>query len=182
MNETESPREQLLSRLDDNIAALPAWARPPFIGLLTVYMMIAIKAIYLLPITIGVLIFSGPEGVLKALWILIMAGVAGFLGGVAFTIVAPLARRIGHIGPYLLWSSAFGAYITTAVLLVDGYKEGGAPHLAHLAPMNWWILGVGSVTFGSVFARAISTENPRKSKRWIQRVQRVTSRVHPPVR
>jgi hypothetical protein len=181
MKHIASPSDQLLSRLDDRIAALPAWARPPFIGLLTVYMMIAIKAIYLLPITIGILIFSGPEGILKALWVLILAGVAGFLGGVAFAIVAPMARRIGRIGPYVLWSSAFGVYITTVVLLVDGYKEGGAPHLAHLAPINWWILSVASIVFGSVFARAISVK-PQKVKRWIQRPQRVTSRVRPPVR
>lgn len=174
--------DRLSARVDEFILSLPAWARPPFLGVLAVYTFVTIKAIYLFPITIGILVFGGPEGILTAVWILILAGIAGFAGGLAFAIVDPVARRIGRIGPYVLWSCSFGAYITTAVLLVDGHGEGGPPHLAHLEALNWWILAVGSVVFGSVFAHALTSHKPTRRKRWIQRAQKVTSRVHPPAR
>jgi hypothetical protein len=182
MTDRSRPTDSFSERVDEFVASLPAWARPPFIGMLAVYMIIAIKAIYLFPITVCVLVLGGPEGLLTALWILILAGIAGFAGGVAFTLIDPFARRIGRIGPYLLWSCSFGAYITTAVLLIDGHREGGTPHLAHLQAFNWWLLGIGSVVFGSFFAHALTSRKPTKRTRWVQRVQKVTSRVHPPAR
>ena len=182
MTDRSGPMERLSARVDEFIASVPAWARPPFIGMLAVYTYIAIKAIYLFPITILILLLGGPEGILTALWILVLAGVAGFAGGLAFTLISPITRRIGHAGPYVLWTCSFGAYITTAVLLLDGHREGGPPHLAHLRPVNWWILAIGSVVFGSVFAHGLTSDKPSKRKRWIQRVQKVTSRVYPPAR
>jgi hypothetical protein len=182
MTDTPSPTERFSASADKFIASLPPWARPPFIGMFAVYLLIALKAIYLFPITICLLVLGGPEGLLNGLWLLILAGFADLAGGVAFTLVDPLARRIDRIGPYLLWSCSFGAYMTTAVLLLDGHREGGPPHLAHLQAFNWWLLAIGSVVFGSFFAHALASHKPTKRARWVQRAQKVTSRVHPPAR
>ena len=168
-----------LKSIDERIAQLPEWARPPFYGMFLVYGLIAARAIIAVPILLIVLIAAGPEGILKALWILIVAGLAGFAGGIVFSLLRPILRHAGRAGAIVKgWLCVF-VYLATILPLLSpddphakGYFDAHDPH-------EWIIVAVLSLVFGTALSEVFVEEKREKRPRWIQRKQRVTSRAHP---
>jgi hypothetical protein len=171
-----------LRQIDERIDSFPLWMRPPFYGMFLVYGMIFARVILVLPVALIVLLAAGPEGILKVIWILIVAGLAGFAGGVAFTLVHPLLRRLGRVGAILTgWVCVF-SYLSVIVPAVS--QDPASRHYFDMRnPIDWGITVALSVIFGSVLGIGF-IEEPNRARRfrppWVQRKQRVTSRVHPP--
>ncbi len=168
-----------MGRAIANVDGMPAWARPPFYGLFIVYALTAAKGGLLLVVALLVALARGPEVVLQVLWLFVAAGVAGFGGGVAFAIARPLLRRLGRAGVVLTCWLTVAAYLGGLLLLL-GPGEGARRHWRASDPVFWGINAFVSILFGSVIAVLWLDLAPRAPRRWIQRAQRVTSRVQPP--
>jgi hypothetical protein len=170
-----------LDRVDENISQLPEWARPPFYGMFLVYSLIAAKAIFALPILLVALLVGGPVGMLTAIWILIVAGLAGFAGGVAFSVVHPLLGRLGRFGALATgWVCAF-AYLVTVLPVLD-VRDPRYDRFDFHDPESWIVIVVMSLLAGSVLGGFFMNDERGRGRRqrWVQRRSRVTSRVHPP--
>ena len=172
-----------LERAAENIEALPAWARPPFYGMFIVYGMIAAKAGIALPILLIIVIASGPSSILTTVWLLIAAGLAGFAGGVAFSLVRPILKRLGRVGAIATgWICVF-TYLIVILSLIEGTDADTRRRFDLHDPVAWVIAAVLSLLFGSVMGLAFMDDDANAKRRrlpWMQRPQQVTSRVHPP--
>lgn len=185
--------ESWADRIDENISALPAWARPPFWGMMFVYVFMFVKlasfggAVVLVLLIVG-LVQEGFDGLLQALWMLVGVGLAGFAGGIAYAIVRPLTRRLGHIGAFPAWWVGVAMYLAAVFRLLG---SGPSPMLDDPIDLGsragQVTLTILSAFFGSICAavevdvlRDWARRTRRRSRRWVQRKQRVTSRVHPP--
>jgi hypothetical protein len=168
----------LWARLDD----MPASLRPPFYGMLAVYAIMLAKARFLWPILIIALIVAGPEGLLEGLWVLIVAGLAGFTGGTAFALVRPLTRRLGKPGAFITgWLSVF-AYLSVALPTLSSDDPKHRNYFDTHDPKAWVITALMSIVFGSIVGAFLIDIAPqlKPKRRWLQRRQQVTSRSHPP--
>jgi hypothetical protein len=113
---------------------------------------------------------------------LIVAGLAGFAGGVAFSIARPLFRRLGRLGAFATgWLCVF-AYLCVAAFGLRSDDPRSRNYFSVHDRGAWIAVAVGSILFGSMLGAAFAEDGkPARLKRvWVQRKQRVTSRVHPP--
>jgi hypothetical protein len=147
------PPDSWLERGVRNIEGLPAWARPPFYGVTMVYVLMLAKGGILLPVVLIVaLVSGGPEAILQVLWIAVVAGLAGFAGGIAYSLAHPLLRRLGRPGTFVTCWVAVGAYLAVVVPLVGSDDPTSRHHWDVRDPVGWGIVAVCSVLFGSVLA------------------------------
>ncbi len=160
---------------------MPAWARPPFYGVFIVYALAAARAWVMLPVlAVGVLL-GGPEAVLRVAWIVVAAGAAGFAGGLAYAVADPLLRRLGAPGVYFTWWLTVGVYGGTLMPLVSADDPRSRYYWDPQSGAAWFSISACAVLFGSVIASiTLDTRAGGRRRRWVQRAQRVTSRVHPP--
>ena len=166
------------ARLD----AMPSSLRPPFYGMMAVYALMLAKARFVWPVLIIALIFAGPQGLLEGLWVLIVAGLAGFAGGTAFALVRPLTRRLGKPGAFVTgWLSVF-AYLAVVLPMLSSDDPTHRSYFDPHDPVGWVIAALLSVLFGSVVGAFLIDIAPqlKPKRRWLQRRQQVTSRSHPP--
>ena len=123
------------------------------------------------------------SGVLEGIWVLVVAGLAGFAGGCAYSVFQPVFRRLGRVGGMLTgWTCVFG-YLAILLPLLSSNDPRSRDYFDVHDRASWFIVAGASVIAGSVLGWNFVADVPRRRrlrKRWIQRKQRVTSRVHPP--
>ncbi len=102
------------------IESAPAWLRPGLYGALFVFgLMFARGLVFILPIALLVLAFTHPEQIPKLLaGILVVVPIAGFLGGIAYSLVGQLAGRIGKTGQVLQYVAAAWVYCMLLVFII----------------------------------------------------------------
>jgi hypothetical protein len=169
-----------LAEMFKNVESLPAWARPPFYGMFFVYALMAGRAILLLPLLVIGVLMRGPEFVLQALWVLIVGGLAGLAGGSMWSLAHAALRRAGRPGIYVTWWLALAAYMATGFPMLSASGPDSKVRFDLHDHVTWIIIAALSVLFGSVLASAELDLKPKRRRPWVQRKQRVTSRVHPP--
>jgi hypothetical protein len=171
-----------LDDIADRIEALPAWARPPFYGMFIVYALIAGRALIALPIVAIVLFKSGPAGLLAGVWILIVAGLAGFAGGTVYSLVWPILRRLGRVGAYATGWLCIAAYLLAMLPVLSSSDPASRRYFSLHDRAGVFAIVFCSLLFGTILGHAFASDKAihRSPKRWVQRKQRVTSRVHPP--
>ena len=176
--------ERIFGAVDARLAGMPRWARPPFYGMLLVFAMMVIRrGALLIPVVILGILLGGPEAAIQIAWILIVAGLAGFVGGLAYALAHPVLGRLGRAGHIATGWLAVFAYLTTAVFLLGSADPDLRARLDLQQPISWIIICPLSLLFGTVLGWMLHAEGPgqkRESRRRVPRRQRVTSRVHPP--
>ena len=177
--------ERILGTIDERLASMPPWARPPFLGMLLVYgMMLFGRGWLLIPLAIIGVLMGGPVAVVRILWVLIVAGLAGFAGGLAYAMVHPILHRLGRGGHVVIGCLAVFVYMATGYFLLGSADPDLRARFDLQRPVSWVIIGAVSLLFGAVLGSMFHTEAPGPDgagrRRWAQRKQRVTSRVHPP--
>ena len=147
--------------VEARIKAFPSWARPPFYGLFFVYMLIASRAIIAVPIAIILVLMNGPEGILKGVWVLIIAGLAGFGGGVAFSIARLSLRWAGKAGDMVTgWVTVF-AYLLVLLPGVSSEDPRSRQYFSLNDHAAWFSLILCSLIFGSIIGTAIASRSAK---------------------
>jgi hypothetical protein len=153
--------------------------------MLFAWMLTVARGGILLPIIILAAVFQGgPQAVLDIVWVFIALSLAGFAGGTAFSLARPVLRPLGrwHVIP-LGWCCVF-AYACVILPLIAGVAFEHRP-LGHRRPFafdvaGWIAITFVSLLFGSLLGAFFLEPAPgRKRPAWVQRAQRVTSRVPP---
>jgi hypothetical protein len=172
--------------VERRLAELPPWARPPFYGVLLVYgLALAKRGGLIVPLLILGVLLGGPEAALRMGWIILAAGIAGFAGGLAYTVAHLMLYRLGRAGAILTGWLAVFAYSATLFFLLGSADAAMRARFDLREPVPWIILGAAAVLLGTVlglmlWAQGQPPPGPGKRRTWIQRPQKVTSRVHPP--
>jgi hypothetical protein len=128
------------------------------------------------------LLKGGPTGLLEGIWILIVAGLAGFASGAAYSVVRPLLKRLGRLGAYAAGWFCVAAYLVALLPILSSDDARSRDYFSFHDRVSIGFLIGASLLFGTILGHAFVEDapSPRSPKRWIQRKQRVTSRVHPP--
>jgi hypothetical protein len=178
MSRKKRPPE--ISWLDTRIEALPSWARPSFYGMLFVWMLTLARGGIVLPIIILAALFQGgPHAVLEIVWLFIALSLAGFAGGTAFSLARPVLRPLGrwHVIP-LGWCCVLAYACVILPLIASVALEHRRSFAFDTA--GWIAIAIASLLFGSLLGAFFLEPAPgRKRPAWVQRAQRVTSRVPP---
>jgi MFS family permease len=114
------------------------------------------------------------------MWVVVAAGIAGFAGGSAYAIAHPLLRRLGRPGIFVTCWLGVGAYLGALIALIRSDDPASRHHWDLRDPVTWGVVAFCGVLFGSVIAAFLVDVEGAPRRRWVQRKQRVTSRVPPP--
>jgi hypothetical protein len=158
-----------IARAEESIESLPEWARPPFYGVFIVYYYMAMKALFAIPILFVVVLRSDADGLLKAGWVVIVAGLAGFCGGLAYALVAPLSRSLGKVGRYGIWWLTVGTYLFIAFVMLGNLDASRGSALGPLSIRVWVLLAIVSVVFGSGLAHTFAPGASAGRRQWTRR-------------
>lgn len=94
--------------------ARPAWARPALFGAAALAGMTVVRALFMLPAA-----GSNPRVLLHALAAIVLAAVAGAIGGLVYAFAGRPLRRIPVVGPYLAGIVAVAGYMGAIVALMS---------------------------------------------------------------
>ena|SRR6266576_3765089 len=151
--------KQLVSRSLDSLATRsvawiqrqPRFVRPAIFGAAFIWLLILMRGgLILLPILLVVGLFTDPAFVLRFLIVaLVLAPGSGFVGGLLYGIMSPLADHLGLIGTVLKFSVAASVYLFVLVVaivpLFDGKNTFVAPDSS-----DWWFIGLVAILVGIV--------------------------------
>ncbi len=140
-----SIKQLLLQRLDSLAIRCKAWIER-FIWLL----ILARGGLILLPILLVVGLFTDPALVLRFLLVaLVIAPGSGFVGGLLYGIMSPLAGRLGIIGAVLKFSVAAAVYLFVLVVAIVPVLDGKNTFVVPDSS-DWWFIGLVAILMGIV--------------------------------
>ena len=104
----------------------------------------------LLPILLVVGLFTDPALVLRFLLVaLVIAPGSGFVGGLLYGIMSPLAGRLGIIGAVLKFSVAAAVYLFVLVVAIVPVLDGKNTFVVPDSS-DWWFIGLVAILMGIV--------------------------------
>ena len=169
-----------LTTLEERVARLPAWLQPSATGALLVFALVGVRMLFALPVLLIFVARDGVKAIALALGVLLAALIAGATGGLAYSAVGDRLLRFGRIGAYVTGMVCVAGYLVPLLVIMSFVDDRKRFDPAH--PASWIIALVATMLFGTIFGHAAFVEDDartgRRPKRvWMQRKQRVTSRV-----
>ena len=140
--------------LEERIDRLPAWGRAPFRAVLLVYSYVLLHGWFLVPLA---LVLAGARlgwsGLVLVFWVLMMVGVAGFAGGVAWALVHPPSRwLLGRFGRYPAWWAATTVYFVVLLPVLKARARSAEHPLDPADPRVALGIVLAALIAGSVMA------------------------------
>jgi len=100
-------------RLFDWIDRTPAWVQPAAIGASVLALMVAVRALFLIPV-----MFKRPQLLFGAIEAILAASAAGACGGFAYSLLGRHLLQVRWVGRYLTGIICVGAYLLPLVLVL----------------------------------------------------------------
>jgi hypothetical protein len=169
--------------LQERVERLPPWAQPPFQGVLFVYgLMLAKGAAVLVPLALLVaVVLGGWRAALRVVGVVLAVGLAGFAGGLAWSLVHPPSRwLLGRLGRYPAWWAAAFGYFLVLLPAVSAVAPGALEDFDLADPRAWIALVVVSLFFGSLLARWFAEDEAEPQPREASTTRRRRGRRRKP--
>jgi hypothetical protein len=169
----------LIDRVLHRISEAPAWLQPPLLGpCIALWMMLGRIWFYGPPVAALALWLGGLAGLWVLFRVIVIVAVAGFAGGLGWTVATPLVRWFGRPGRHLRGWLTVGSYLTPAMWALDQIGVRGRHGTPGIDSLELGIALALTLLFGSLMAEWWTVDE-RARPRWRQRKQRQTSRVSP---